>query len=68
MKKVLLATVALIWVASSPTHAAPIPPSVFQFGGIYTTTTHSTLTCRYANPFTSACTCPAGFTAHQIWE
>jgi hypothetical protein len=44
---------------------------VQQFGGIYTLNEHvppHPNPCRYPNPFTGTCSCPPGFTSHQIWE
>ncbi len=73
MLKLLSASVAILAITVATPSAAPVTQTVVphQFGGIFTRNDHVPAhpqPCRYKNPFTSACTCPAGFVAHQIWE
>src|SRR5437660_12599409 len=69
------ALIALLFTysASLSATATPVTQTVVpdQFGGIFTRNDHvppHPQPCRYPNPFTNACSCPAGFVQHQIWE
>ena len=69
----LFAFFILFCLMSIPASATPVTQTIVpdQFGGIFTRNDHVPAhpqPCRYANPFTNGCSCPAGFVAHQIWE